>query len=83
MGIRVNKESLVKQIEKKHEQYKLENSYCQAIINDELPLTIGGGIGQSRLCMFMLQKAHIGEVQVSYWSEEEIQKNKKYGISLL
>ena len=83
MGIRVDKDSLVKQLKKKKEEYKLDNDYCKSILNDFLPLTIGGGIGQSRLCMFMLQKAHIGEVQVSYWSDEEINKYKKCGVSLL
>ena len=83
MGIRVNKESLLKQLKKKNEEYKLDNDYCKGILNDYLPLTIGGGIGQSRLCMFMLQKAHIGEVQVSYWSNEEIKKYKDRGVSLL
>ena len=83
MGIRVDKDSLVKQLKKKKEEYKLDNDYCKGILNDFLPLTIGGGIGQSRLCMFMLQKAHIGEVQVSYWSDEEINKYKKCGVSLL
>lgn len=83
MGIRVNKDRLVKQLKEKGEEYKLDNSYCRAILNDELPLSIGGGIGQSRLCMFMLNKAHIGEVQVSNWSKEEIEKLKKNNIYLL
>ena len=52
MGIRVDKDSLVKQLKKKKEEYKLDNDYCKGILNDFLPLTIGGGIGQSRLCMF-------------------------------
>ena len=83
MGIRVDETSLVKQLKKKKELYKLENPYCQGILNGTLPLTIGGGIGQSRLCMFMLKKAHIGEVQASVWSEEEINENAKNGIHLL
>ena len=83
MGIRVNKESLVKQLAFKNESDKLSNSYCRGILNDTLPLTIGGGIGQSRLCMFMLQKAHIGEVQVSNWPDKELEKYSKCGISLL
>ena len=80
MGIRVDKESLVKQLKKKNETYKLENDFCKAIIEEKLPLTIGGGIGQSRLCMFMLKKAHIGEVQVSIWDKEEIEKLKQHNI---
>lgn len=83
MGIRVNKESLVKQLKYKGEKYKLENEYCQSILNDELPLSIGGGIGQSRLAMFMLEKAHIGEVQVSIWDVEEVKKLKQRNINLL
>ena len=83
MGIRVNKDSLVKQLKESNELDKLENSYCKAIMNDEIPLSIGGGIGQSRLCMFLLQKAHIGEVQVSSWDEEEIKKLERNKIHLL
>ena len=83
MGIRVNKDSLVKQLKEKNELDKLENDYCKAILNDKLPLSIGGGIGQSRLCMFMLNKAHIGEVQVSSWDKEVIEKLKENNIYLL
>lgn len=83
MGIRVNKDSLVKQLKIKNELYKLDNDYCKAILNDEYPLSIGGGIGQSRLCMFLLKKAHIGEVQVSIWDKEEVKKLKKHNIILL
>ena len=83
MGIRVNKDRLIKQLKAKGEEYKLENDYCKSILNDEIPLSIGGGIGQSRLCMYLLQKAHIGEVQVSIWDKEEIEKLKKHNIYLL
>ena len=83
MGIRVDNVSLVKQLKKKNELSKLENPYCQAILNQTLPLTIGGGIGQSRLCMFFLNKAHIGEVQSSIWSDESIAENEQKGIHLL
>jgi len=83
MGIRVNKESLLKQLEHKKENFKLELDYHKQIVNDELPLTIGGGIGQSRLCLYFLNKAHIGEVQSSYWDEEDIEQFKKYNINLL
>ena len=83
MGIRVNKDSLVKQLKQKNESYKLENDYCKSILNDTIPLSIGGGIGQSRLCMFMLQKAHIGEVQASIWDEKEIKELEKHNIYLL
>ena len=83
MGIRVNKESLVKQLKAKKEEYKLDLPYHKQILNDELPLSIGGGIGQSRLCMFLLKKVHIGEVQSSYWPEEDIKEFKKYNVNLL
>jgi len=83
MGIRVNKESLLKQLEHKGEMYKLETPYAQNILNDVLPLTIGGGIGQSRMCMYMLKKAHIGEVQSSVWSKEDVELFKQHNIKLL
>lgn len=83
MGIRVNKEVLLKQLRDKNENFKLERDYHKQIINEELPLTIGGGIGQSRLCLFFLNKAHIGEVQSSYWDEKDIKEFAKYNIILL
>ncbi len=83
MGIRVDAVSLVKQIKKKKEEEKLSNPYCQSVLNSELPLTIGGGIGQSRLCMFFLKKAHIGEVQASVWDEKQITELAEKGINLL
>lgn len=83
MGIRVNKESLYKQLKYKGELDKLNNPYCQMINNDELPLTIGGGIGQSRLCMYYLKKKHIGEVQSSYWDDEYKEKLLKQGVKIL
>ncbi len=83
MGIRVNKESLVKQLKAKKEEYKLELPYHQSILNDKIPLSIGGGIGQSRLCMFLLKKIHIGEVQSSYWPKEDIEEFKRYNVNLL
>lgn len=83
MGIRVDEVSLVKQLKKKKELNKLENPYCKDIIAGKLPLTIGGGIGQSRLCMFFLKKAHIGEVQASIWSDKAIRENAEKGINLL
>ena len=83
MGIRVNKESLLKQLKYKNEEYKLDNSYAKDIINNNIPLSIGGGIGQSRLCMFLLKKAHIGEVQSSLWADEYIDELKKININLL
>ena len=83
MGIRVNKESLLKQLKIKNEEYNINYEFHKSIINDQLPLTLGGGIGQSRICMFMLKKMHIGEVQASYWPEEEINYWKKQNVELL
>jgi aspartate--ammonia ligase len=83
MGIRVDSKSLVAQMTEKNELDKINDKYHQDVVNDLLPLTIGGGIGQSRLCMFMLKKAHIGEVQASIWPEEDVEKLKKCNIILL
>ena len=83
MGIRVNKDSLVKQLKAKGEMGKFALAYHQMIINEQLPLSIGGGIGQSRLCMYLLKKVHIGEVQSSYWPEDDIKEFKKYNVDLL
>lgn len=80
MGIRVDSESIKNQVKNND---KLNNDYAKAILNNELPLTIGGGIGQSRLCMFFLKKMHIGEVQASLWKKEDIEKLKKLNINLL
>ncbi|KAK8882552.1 hypothetical protein M9Y10_045194 [Tritrichomonas musculus] len=83
MGIRVNKESLLKQLKEKNAEDRISCMYHHMLLNNELPLTIGGGIGQSRLCMLMLQTAHIGEVQVSIWPDEMIEKCEQNGIHLL
>lgn len=83
MGIRVNKESLVLQAKHKGEEHKLETPYAKSVLEDKLPLTIGGGIGQSRLCMFFLEKAHIGEVQASVWAQDDIDELEKLNIHLL
>ena len=83
MGIRVDQAALLRQAEYKNEEYKLENPYCQKILAEKLPFTIGGGIGQSRLCMFYLNKKHIGEVQASYWPDELREKLHKEGIDIL
>lgn len=83
MGIRVSPESLKKQLEVRHEEKRLELPFHQSLLNGELPYSIGGGIGQSRLCMFLLQKAHIGEVQASIWPEQQISECKKAGMELL
>lgn len=83
MGIRVDKEALLQQLEKSGCNDRKELPYQKAIIDEELPYTIGGGIGQSRICMFFLRKAHIGEVQSSLWPEEMIAICEKNGITLL
>ena len=83
MGIRVNKESLAYQLKVKNEEYKLQYQYHKDVMNDILPLTIGGGIGQSRLCMYILKKIHIGEVQASYWTEEDIEAFNNINVHLL
>ena len=83
MGIRVNKDSLIKQLKAKGEMSKVNLPYHQSILNEDLPLSIGGGIGQSRLCMYLLKKIHIGEVQSSYWPEEDIKEFKKHNVDLL
>ena len=83
MGIRVDRDTLIKQLEKSGRQERLKYAYHQSIIKEELPLTIGGGIGQSRLCMLLLGRAHIGEVQASYWDKETLEQCKKLKIELL
>lgn len=70
MGIRVDEKSLLEQLTKSNCLDRLEYPFHKAILNKELPYSMGGGIGQSRLCMFYLQKAHIGEVQASIWPED-------------
>lgn len=83
MGIRVDEEVLVKQLKEAGCENRLEMEFHKDILNGNLPYTIGGGIGQSRLCMFMLQKAHIGEVQASIWPEKMIEVCKEKNIHLL
>ncbi|MBO4544408.1 MAG: aspartate--ammonia ligase [Verrucomicrobia bacterium] len=83
MGIRVDAVSLRSQLEKTGTIERMKYPYHQQIAGDILPLTIGGGIGQSRLCMLLLQKAHIGEVQVSLWPDEMLDECKEAGIVIL
>lgn len=83
MGIRVDRDSLLSQLKAENAEGRLKYEFHKLLVSGALPLTIGGGIGQSRLCMFLLQKAHIGEVQVSIWPEKEIRKCKSVGIRLL
>ena len=83
MGIRVDAQSLHEQCVKADCVEREGYPFHQMLLKDELPLTMGGGIGQSRICMVLLNKAHIGEVQVSAWSEEMIQACEEAGIHLL
>lgn len=83
MGIRVDAKSLDEQLKKADCDDRRELPFHQALLENKLPLTLGGGIGQSRLCMLLLGKAHIGEVQVSIWDEETLKECKNAGIELL
>ncbi len=83
MGIRVDKESLLSQLEKAGCPERADLPFHQAVINGEVPYTIGGGIGQSRICMFFLRKAHIGEVQSSLWPQSIMEEAEKKGLQLL
>jgi aspartate--ammonia ligase len=83
MGIRVDNRSLVKQLELKGCSNRRELQFHKMLLNNQLPLSIGGGIGQSRLCMFMLRKSHIGEVQTSIWSDQIKQQLAEEGVDLL
>ncbi|MBQ3537249.1 MAG: aspartate--ammonia ligase [Clostridia bacterium] len=83
MGIRVDSESLKKQLEIAGATDRMAFPYHQGVLSGEYPLTIGGGLGQSRICMFLLGKAHIGEVQVSIWPDDMREKCAENGIILL
>lgn len=83
MGIRVDKKALLSQLKKAGCEDRKDLPFQKAIINEELPYTIGGGIGQSRICMFFLRKVHIGEVQSSLWPENMIAQCEENGVQLL
>ncbi len=83
MGIRVDAASLYRQLAEANATEREKFAYHRGILQGELPLTIGGGIGQSRLCMLMLEKLHIGEVHVSVWPEEMLQECRAAGIPIL
>ena len=83
MGIRVDKESLLRQLDLCGKQERKELYFHKKLLSGELPLSIGGGIGQSRLCMLFLQKAHIGEIQASIWPEDMRAKCAAAGIQLI
>lgn len=83
MGIRVDEDSMVEQLKKTGDEERLKLQYHKMILNKALPYTIGGGIGQSRLCMLLLGKAHVGEVQASIWPDEMLKKCEENGIHIL
>ena len=83
MGIRVDRDSLLSQLEKAGCTERAQLPFQKSILDETVPFTIGGGIGQSRICMFFLRKAHIGEVQCSLWPEEVVREAEKAGLQLL
>lgn len=83
MGIRVSPESLIRQLEIRDMMFRKDLYWHQRLLAGDYPQTIGGGIGQSRICMFLLHKAHIGEVQASVWPLEDREEAKKNGIPLM
>lgn len=83
MGIRVDEESLARQLEISGCTERAELPFQKSVLNKELPYTVGGGIGQSRMCMYFLQKAHIGEVHSAIWPEDMLKKAAEAGIHIL
>ena len=83
MGIRVDKDALVRQLQIEGKEERLQLYFHKELMADELPLSIGGGIGQSRLCMVLLHKAHIGEIQASIWPEEMRKQCRELGMPLI
>ena len=83
MGVRVDKAALLRQLEIEGEEEREKLYFHQRLLNDELPLSIGGGIGQSRLCMVLLHKAHIGEIQASIWPESLRKECRELGMPLI
>ena len=83
MGIRVSPESMDRQLTMAGCDDRRTLPFHKAVLNGELPYTIGGGIGQSRLCMLLLGKAHVGEVQVSLWDDATVQACRNSGVELL
>jgi len=83
MGIRVDKESLLRQLALEHQEEREQLYFHRQLLDDKLPLSVGGGIGQSRLCMVLLHKAHIGEIQASIWPEEMRRQCREWGMPLI
>ena len=83
MGIRVDQKALIHQLKETNTMDRLNLSYHQDLMNGRYPFTVGGGIGQSRLCMFFLEKMHIGEVRSSIWPVDMIEQCRQLNIHLL
>ena len=83
MGIRVDKESLVRQLKLEGQEGREQLYFHRQLLAGKLPLSIGGGIGQSRLCMVLLHKAHIGEIQASIWPEQMVKECEEAGMPLI
>jgi aspartate--ammonia ligase len=83
MGIRVSRDSLLEQLKEAGAEDRKELMFHKKLLNNELPLSIGGGIGQSRLCMYFLQKAHIGEIQSGIWPQRMVEDCAEHGIQLI
>lgn len=83
MGIRVDKEALLRQLALEGKEDRKELYFHRKLLDGKLPLSIGGGIGQSRLCMVLLHKAHIGEIQASIWPEDMRRECAEAGMPLI
>ena len=83
MGIRVDRDSLLRQLAIEDKEDRKELFFHKRLLDGKLPLSIGGGIGQSRLCMVMLHKAHIGEIQASIWPDDMREECEKAGMPLI
>ena len=83
MGIRVDKAAMELQLKLRGQEHRSSLQFHRRLLNGELPESIGGGIGQSRMCMFFLRKAHIGEIQSSVWPGEMVAHCRKSGIQLI
>lgn len=83
MGIRVDEDAMTRQLKLAGAEERAEMDFHRMILNGELPYSVGGGIGQSRLCMYFLRKAHIGEVQAAIWPDEMVKECMENDIFLL
>ena len=83
MGIRVDREALERQLRESGQEERRTLYFHKRLLEGSLPLSVGGGIGQSRLCMYYLQKAHIGEIQASIWPDDMRQACAEMGITLI